>query len=250
LLKTESKQKGNIMSAKGVCDMSCGAMHEFALVLDKAGFNAGIVQKVVNSRGNKMAQAMYAALEEKTKTPAPPAEPTVNFELLADLGVIVVPDDYDHARCLAAFKEAHRIGFYCYNEDITDDHFPNPSRVLKPGDRLRVKAYKQVVRGDTTSVERMKYLKSQNMTVHVGAQGASLVYLQKKDELPKGLWYASFDEKERLWADAVGYHGVPYVEARSGGGFHFDLGCFERDWTQDDAFLGFCDEQPNSPLVA
>ncbi len=181
--------------------------------------------------------------------PAPPAEPVVKFELLADLGVIVVPADYDHAKCLAAFKMAHEKEFYYFNPGITDVNFPNPSRILKPGDRLRVKVYKQVVRVDTMSVERMDYLKSQNMTVRVGAQGASLVYLQKKDELPKGLWYASFDEKERLWADANGRR-VPSVEASSDGDFSFNLGYFVHVWDQGGAFFGFCDEQPNSPLVA
>lgn len=50
------------MSARSVCDMSCGQMHEFALVLDKAGFDANLVQKVVSSRGNELAEAMYAAV--------------------------------------------------------------------------------------------------------------------------------------------------------------------------------------------
>lgn len=50
------------MSTKCVCDLSCGAMHEFALVLDKAGFNADLVQNIVNSKGNKLAEAMYSAL--------------------------------------------------------------------------------------------------------------------------------------------------------------------------------------------
>lgn len=52
------------MSAKSVCDMSCGEMHEFALVLDKAGFNADLVQKIVASKGNKHAKMMYAALTD------------------------------------------------------------------------------------------------------------------------------------------------------------------------------------------
>lgn len=50
------------MSTKSVCSMSCGEMHEFALVLDKAGFNADLVHKIVNSKGNKHAKEMYVAL--------------------------------------------------------------------------------------------------------------------------------------------------------------------------------------------
>ncbi|OGJ00975.1 hypothetical protein A3G53_02920 [Candidatus Nomurabacteria bacterium RIFCSPLOWO2_12_FULL_44_11] len=61
------------MSADRVCDMSCGAMHEFALVLDKAGFSAALVQQIVNSKRNRMAETMYASLvvEEPVATPAP-----------------------------------------------------------------------------------------------------------------------------------------------------------------------------------
>lgn len=56
------------MSTKSVCDMSCGSMHEFALVLDKAGFDADLVQKIVNSKGNKHAKMMYATLIEGENT--------------------------------------------------------------------------------------------------------------------------------------------------------------------------------------
>jgi len=55
------------MSTKSVCDMSCGAMHEFALVLDKVGFNADLVQNIVNSRGNEYAKAMYESIINRVK---------------------------------------------------------------------------------------------------------------------------------------------------------------------------------------
>lgn len=52
------------MSMKSVCGMSCGEMHEFALVLDKVGFNADLVQKIINEKGNRHAKMMYAALTD------------------------------------------------------------------------------------------------------------------------------------------------------------------------------------------
>lgn len=169
-----------------------------------------------------------------------PAEPTEKFALLVDLGIITVPDDYDHATALAKFGKKNRKKFYYYNEAITDENFPNPTRVLKPGDKLRVRAFKQVVGGTTTSEERMAFLATQK-AIHVGAQGASLVWDQKRDQLPKGKWYASFDEKDHLWTDAGGRHRVPYVLCPSDGAFEFYLGYFERVWRGDGAFLCFCD---------
>ena len=169
-----------------------------------------------------------------------PAEPTEKFALLVDLGIITVPADYDHATALKTFGNMNRKKFYYYNDKITDENFPNPTRVLKPGDKLRVRAFKQVVGGTTTSEERMAFLATQK-AIHTGAQGASLVFDQKRDQLPKGKWYASFDEKDRLWADAGGNHWVPHVGCYSDGDFRFNLGYFEDVWYGDSAFLCFCD---------
>ena len=231
----ELYRRSCVMSAKSVCDMSCGKMHEFALALDKAGFNADLVQKVVNSRGNKLAKAMYVVINSGGEI-----VPAEKFSLLADLGIITVPDDYDHTTRLTLFGEKNREKFYYYNDGITDEHFPNPTRILKPGDKLHVRAFKQIVSGATTSEERLAFLATQK-AVHTGAQGASLVWEQKRDQLPKGYWYSSFDEKDRLWEDADGDHRVPLVGARSGGDFDFRLGDFEYVWYDDRAFLRFCD---------
>ena len=169
--------------------------------------------------------------------------PSPKFSLLADLGIITVPAGYVHATRLVTANERGVYGeMYANDPNLTDAHFPNPSRVLKPGDRVHVYAYKQIVPGETTSAERLAYLATQK-AVYLGAQGASLVLEQKRPLLPKGFWYASFDEKDRLWEDAGGYHRVPCVYACSGGGFSFDLGRFEFVWHGDFAFLGFCDIQ-------
>jgi hypothetical protein len=84
----------------------------------------------------------------------------------------------------------------------------------------------------------MVFLATQK-AIHTGAQGASLVFEQKRGELPKDKWYASFDEKERLWKDAAGDHGVPCVDAYSDGDFFFDLGYFGGVWGDGYAFLCF-----------
>lgn len=167
--------------------------------------------------------------------------PTEKFALLADLGMIIVPDDYDPKNRLTLFGKENRKKFYYYNDDITDANFPNPTRVLKPGDKLRVRVFEQTVKGNTTSEERMAFLATQK-AVHTGAQGASLVFEQKRDQLPKGKWYCSFDEKDRLWKDADGRRRVPFVGAYSGGDFRFCLGCFRDGWDGAHCLLCFCDE--------
>jgi hypothetical protein len=180
--------------------------------------------------------------EKPSEKTARATESTEKFGLLVDLGIITVPDDYVHESRLAKFDKENRKKFYCYNEAITDKNYPNPTRILKPGDQLRVRAFKQSASGTTTSEERMAFLETQK-AVHTGAQGASLVFEQKRDQLPKGKWYASFDEKDCLWKDADGNHRVPDVDCSSDGIFGFDLGYFGSVWDDDDAFLCFCDIQ-------
>lgn len=144
--------------------------------------------------------------------------PTELFEEYVDLGIMTVQADYDHATQLGKFMEKNRKKFYGVNENITDTNFSNPSRVLKPGDKLRVSGVHQVVGGTTTSKERMDFLRSRK-AVFTGAQGASLVFEEKCDQLPKGKWCGSFDEPERLWKDADGNHRVPIVDVYSDGDF-------------------------------
>lgn len=169
-----------------------------------------------------------------------PAKPDEKFSLFADLGIITVPQGYNHATQLATFKKKNCKKFRLYNDDISDEHFPTPSRILKPGDRLHVTVFKQTVSGLTTSEERVAFLKSKN-TEFTGAQGASLVFEQKNKELLEGYGYVSFDEKQCLWEDAVGYHRVPVVHRDSDGFFRFVLGRFEDDWYDVSCLLCFCD---------
>lgn len=162
------------------------------------------------------------------------------FALLAELGEIIVPDDFVQATWLSSFRDKNKEKFYYYNDDITDENFSNPTHILKPGDKLWVRAHKQIVSGTTTSEERMKFLATQKSWL-VGAQGASLVFEQKRDKLPRGYWYSSFDKKSRLWKDADGSRRVPGVNADSDGDFNFGLGSFERVWDGNDVILSFCD---------
>lgn len=219
------------MSAKSVCDMSCGAMHEFALVLDKAGFDADLVQRVVNSRGNKLALTMYAALPSGAKVDD-------RFELVNTFE-IVVPEGYNHSKRLHSFGKEHREAFYYYNDNITDSNYAKVTTKLEPGRKLKVKVFQ--IKETVTPLDCMAKLRSEK-AILVGAQGASLVWEQKKEELPDNRWSVSFDEKDALWKDPDGDHGVPYIGRYSYGVFGFRLACFEGDWDVSGCLLCFCDE--------
>ncbi len=168
--------------------------------------------------------------------PQTPAVVEPKFELLVDLGIITVPDDYVHACRLAIFSEQNREKFYILNSNTTDAHFKNPSRILHPGDKLRVRAFQQVL-GLTTAPEKcLTFLRRQPGNVFPGVQGMSLVFEQKHDQLSKGRWYSSLDEKERLWEDSNGHCTLSSIGIDSGGDFNWSLTNFS---THVDAFLCF-----------
>lgn len=230
-LQNVHSQKGYVMSTKSVCDLSCGAMHEFALVLDKAGFDAEMVQRVVNSRGNKEAKAMYAALTNG-------AQVDDRFELVNTFE-IVVPESYDHSKHLDSFGKEHRKAFCYYNDAITDKNYAKATTKLEPGRKLKVKVFQ--IKERVTSEDCLAHLRSQK-AILASAQGASLAWEQKKEELPVNRWSVSFDEKNALWKDADGSRRVPLVNRCSGGNFEFSLGSFEFGWGDGRCILCFCDE--------
>ena len=177
---------------------------------------------------------VFGVMPERVVTP--------KFELVKDLGVVVVPPDYQH-KCLDSFIQANSEKFYGVNDNITDANFSAKSTTkLAPGRKLRVRVYKQTVSGTTTSGERMDFLRQKPGNVWLGAQGVTLVW-PRREELPKGVWYCSFDEPDALWQDSGGNHRVPHLGCYTGGDFSFNLGDFESDWNPDYYLLSFCDEE-------
>ena len=106
--------------------------------------------------------------------------PDQRFTLVKTLD-ITVPDGYVHATQLATFKRNHGEKCYFYNDDISDENFAKVTTPLTPGRKFKVKVFKQVVAGAVTSEERMAFLRSRR-AVFTGAQGASLVFTQKRQD--------------------------------------------------------------------
>lgn len=159
------------------------------------------------------------------------------FELL-NAFELIVPPDYKHADRLDSFKKKHKKEFYGYNDAITDKNFSKATTKLVPGRKFKVKIFQ--ITEKVTSENCMDFLKTQN-AVLVGAQGASLLYELKKEQLPLGKWSVSFDEKDSLWTDSDGDHGVPGVNRDSDGDWSFHLGDFGGDWGSDVCLVCFCD---------
>ncbi|MDD4412303.1 MAG: hypothetical protein PHR00_01510 [Patescibacteria group bacterium] len=155
---------------------------------------------------------------------------------------LTVPDDYQYETQLTNFADNHRKDLAYYNYFITDSNFSKVSNNLIPGKTYLVKLWIRKKRffSKMISFEKCLAWLKKNNVILTGAQGLSLVYQEKKEELPIDKWTVSFDEKENLLY-AGGNHGVPSIERRSLGGYEFGLGYFGLDWSGPDCLMGFCD---------
>lgn len=161
------------------------------------------------------------------------------FEPFINLGTLVVPSDYVNSDQLGNFNKKYRHKFLNYNDAMTDQNFNNPSYVLKPGDKLQVNVFKQTVPRTTTSEERMSFLSLQKSVVFLGAQGATLVWEQKRKNLIKGYYYCSFDHRENLWISKEGGNSwFPRLDVYDDA-YEFHLNDFEVDLYEDYCLLCF-----------
>ncbi len=166
-----------------------------------------------------------------------PHDSSQGFVLIADLGTITVPSGYSHRSRLAEFRMASgaRIGYW--NGGITDGNFPNPTRILMPGDRLSVRLFEQII--DRSDAARISAFLASQRAVHTGAQGASMVLEQKHDLLPMRMWCQSFDEGDRLWEDDDHSRRMPRISRQPDRLYLFDAACSEGHSSLGIAFLCF-----------
>jgi hypothetical protein len=143
------------------------------------------------------------------------------FILLLDLDDIEVPVGYEHSNRLRKIRDEHRNGFRYFDKDITDVFFSS-SRILQPTERFIVQVYGNASKENTTTGERIAFLKSQN-AIHLGVYGISLVWEQRRHLLPSGYSYVSFDEEGRLPIRRNGDPVVPCLCVTPSDEFDFQL---------------------------
>jgi hypothetical protein len=166
------------------------------------------------------------AMEEKSIT-------SITFDVIADLGDIVVPAGYSHPTWLRTFKQAHFKDIPIYNHEIRDEYFSHPGWLLMPGDVLNVKVILGQGEQPITSEDYIDFLVGQR-SVFPGAQGVALVWEQKRDKLPRGKWCLSLDKKTNLSVNMKKkWHRMTRISADS-----FCLAAFEGEW--DEQFPALC----------
>lgn len=198
-----------------------------AVVLDKDG-----MQRLLGN-GGKFQEGVIALLAKLSASDD-------RFELLNSFE-LTVPQKYTHGTQLAtfaAFAKNKSEKFYFYNDSITDANYAKATQKLVPGKTYGVKIFG--IKQRVTSEDCLAFLATQR-AILVGAQGVSLTRQLKREQFPVEKWTVSFDEKDALWEDADGDHGVPLVDRDSDGDWSFDLGYFGRDWNDAHCLVCFCD---------
>jgi hypothetical protein len=197
--------------------------------------------KIINVRKEKWAMA-HGRYESPFAVPD--AAQSSAFRPLKDLGFVSSRSEWCHATALRECVTDRSHLFHILDRNVVDENFPNPTRVIAPRDKFRVQVFVQVGENPTTSEERMAFLDSMK-AVHLGAQGAALVWSLKRNKVPKGYRCASFDRPDRLWMSPVSGPMVPCLETTIGR-FSFTLepygnGSSKKVWTREDAMIVFTD---------
>jgi hypothetical protein len=167
------------------------------------------------------------------------------FTLLADLGRLIIPENYQHKTALSSFKKCFKdrkwSDFEDFGDGVSDANFSNPSTVFVPGECYYVKAF--LMKSGTTSDECLAFL-AQNNAVFTGVQGLALVFREMGDRLPAEHSYLSFDIEER---SLITQNGTCYL-ADLGINWkreHFvHLAQFDSMWGASSVLLCFWDRNP------
>lgn len=122
--------------------------------------------------------------------------------------------------------------YYYVNSNLTSKNFPKPDIIETTGAKI-IKMSKSV-----SSQEILNEIKRQGCRPANAWELAEWASKHRK-EMDKGTYMVAFGQ---MCLDSDGDHGVPGVNAYSDGGFGFDLGYFEFDWSGGGAFLCFCDK--------
>lgn len=214
--------------------LSVHTEHELLLKLEGAGLDDGLAQKIIESKGNKLAKQMVKIIS---------LEPIVDkrFKFVKEFK-ITVPNDYNHVTQLATFAERCKRRLNYYANDATDINFAKTTDKLVPGKTYRVKIF--AVSQSIQSQDALSLIASQK-GIFTGIQGASLVYQLEKEELPTSKWYISFDKKDALWVDSNGDCRISDTYLYLDGDINFNLSCFEKNINVGNYILCFCEFNEN-----
>lgn len=152
---------------------------------------------------------------------------------------LTVPADYNQDTQIDVFAKKIKPdkSIVEFSKDFTSANFLKATNRLIPGKIYVVKIFPVSTNG-SSSESCLSFLKNQR-AILVGAQGLTLIYELAKSKLPKDKWIVSFDQKESLWLDSSGNHGLPVLRTYPDGDYSFNIEYLEYDLLNGRCLLCF-----------
>lgn len=137
-----------------------------------------------------------------------------HFEMI-DAGMLIVPANYVGKKQLSTIDFSNFVS--CSNKGIKDKNYKNVSRHMQPHEKFIVKVFrvKKSYKREIAQEKCVEFIERQK-GVHLGAQGALLIWQQAKSLFPKEAYTYSFDRRENLWkCGAFDEYFTPLMERRT-----------------------------------
>ena len=181
-----------------VCDNNCGKMHEFALALDRGGFDPSLVQQIIQSKDCQLARSMHVA----ALNCFPWAD---QFRCIKSIVMRVSVED-SQVGYMKKFWDDYSHQFAALDTEFLDAQLDGKLLNLIPGYRIRVNIFRVL---DVCSADDCnKFARSQTKQ-YFGVSALAMLYKAVKEELPPKHHLIEFAPVDHLWYGRNGNHFVP-----------------------------------------
>lgn len=186
-----------------VRSMGLNQWGEFSVALQKAGFDTALAQEIIQSKNNKLAEAMYAeVLHTKAKG--------LGFGRAIKEFTLTVPLHYEHDKYIDQFALRMKASMEkCrFDKEFSSANFSKATTKLLPGVTYKVKMFP--VEDHIAFNKCIEFMQIQ-CALMAGVHGLCLVYDLAKENFSNNKFVNCFDEKDALGKDEHGGKGIPVI---------------------------------------
>ncbi len=197
---------------KNVGEMGLMQWSELSVALKKAGFTPDMIQDIISSKHNMLAEKIYATMKGlntyRTSTGWSGKEEI--FRVMKEFWV-TIPDFYVANTWLKEFFEKYKKENYD-EFFISNKNYPNPAQKIIPGKTYRVEIVSFLEFGKQMYPQDCFDIFKQKNVLLFGLHGLSLVHYLKKDKFKDTSTILCPDEKKHFLYDkpwdipALAYH--------------------------------------------
>lgn len=181
---------------KNVGEMGLTQWSELSVALQKAGFTPEMMQNIIASKNNMLAERLYAAMKGLNTYQASPNWTTEEaFKIVKEFW-ITIPSFYDKSTWLFGyFFEKYKKGNYDESR-ISIKRYPSPTHDIVAGKTYKVEIVMFSKKEDKMCPQDCLDIFKQKKALLFGFHGLSLVHYLKKDKFKDANTIVCPDEKK------------------------------------------------------